>query len=57
MKPKQQKDYDRRANQALKALILRFQDYENNYPEDFKSFLLKSSTKRSLEILNTFNKN
>jgi len=56
MKPKQQEDYERRANDYLKRLILRFQDYENNFPDDFKGFLDKSSTKRGLEILNTFNK-
>ena len=54
MKPKAKEDYERRVKDSLKKLILRFQDYEEHYPEDFKEFLKDSAVKRNLLMLQAY---
>jgi len=54
MKPKAKKDYERRAKDCLKKLILRFQDYEAQHPYDFEVFIKKNDTSRSLKILTSY---
>jgi len=54
MKPKEPKDYERRAKDTLKKLILRFQDYEESFSDDFELFLKDPAVKRNLMMLQAY---